>query len=111
MKSDRITELDRIASGYDPSNPSEFFDYWFKRFESDALRPWLAGRQILELGGATGESAMLISPHADRYVIVEGSPINCEMIRKRLPHVHTLEGFWENYQPDENFSDIILLVN
>lgn len=108
MDAEKITELDRIATGYDPSNPSEFFDYWFKRFEADAVAPWLAGRNILELGGATGESAMLISPNADRYVIVEGSPFNCEVIRKRLPHVEVLESFWEDYAPGEKFTDIVL---
>jgi SAM-dependent methyltransferase len=108
MDAEKINELDRIAIGYDPSNPAEFFDYWFKRFEADAVEPWLAGRNILELGGATGESAMLISPNADRYVIVEGSPINCEMIRKRLPHVEVIEAFWENYSPNEKFTDIVL---
>lgn len=108
MDAERVGELDRIARGYDPSNPAEFFDYWFKRFEAEAVQPWLAGRQLLELGGATGESAMLISPYSDRYVIVEGSPVNCEMIRRRLPHVDTVECFWEEYQPNEVFSDVIL---
>lgn len=108
MDAEKISELDRIAVGYDPSNPAEFFDYWFKRFEAEAVAPWLAGRTILELGGATGESAVLISPHADRYVIVEGSPVNCDVIRRRLPHVDVLESFWEDYKPGELFSDIVL---
>jgi SAM-dependent methyltransferase len=101
-------ELDKIANGYDPSNPSEFFDYWFKRFEADALKPWLYGKNVLELGGATGESAFLISPSCEHYLIVEGSRINCEIIQQRIPKVKVVEAFWEDFQPDSLFSDIIL---
>ena len=108
MQDSRSKQLDEIANGYDPSNPAEFFDYWFKRFEAKALAPWLKGSNVLELGGATGESAFLISPHCDRYVVVEGSPFNCEVIKKRLPKVEVIEAFWEDYQPESLFTDIIL---
>lgn len=108
MSENKSEELDKIANGYDPSNPSEFFDYWFKRFEAEALAPWLHGENVLELGGATGESAFLISPSCQRYLIVEGSPFNCEVIKKRLPKVDVVEAFWEEFQPESEFSDIIL---
>jgi SAM-dependent methyltransferase len=108
VSGNKAKELDEIASGYDPSNPSEFFDYWFKRFEAEALAPWLLGENVLELGGATGESAFLISPSCEKYLIVEGSPINCQAIKKRLPKVEVIEAFWEEFQPTAEFSDIIL---
>jgi hypothetical protein len=108
MNADKSQELDAIAIGYDPSNSSEFFDYWFKRFEADAVSPWLRGHKVLELGGATGESAMLIAPKCNDYVIVEGSAINCAVIQRRLPNIEVINTLWEDYSPTTQFSDIIL---
>ena len=108
VKKAKAEELDDIAAGYDPSNPNQFFDYWFKRFEAEAVKPWLRGENVLELGGATGESASLLEPECKQYVVVEGSPFNCEVIRRRLPKVEVIEAFWEDYVPLEKFSDIIL---
>ncbi len=108
MNDDRSEKLDKIANGYDPSNPAEFFDYWFKRFEAQAVAPWLHGKSVLELGGATGESAFLISPNCENYLIVEGSPLNCEVIKRRLPKVEVIEAFWEEFKPASKFSDVIL---
>ncbi len=108
MSDEKSKELDKIANGYDPSNAAEFFDYWFKRFEADALKPWLHGENVLELGGATGESAFLISPSCEKYLVVEGSPVNCEKIQKRLTEIKVIEAFWEDFEPDSLFSDIIL---
>lgn len=108
MNKSKSEELDAIAAGYDPSDPTQFFDYWFKRFEAEAVSGWLHGDRVLELGGATGESASLIAPKSGHYVIVEGSPFNCEVIRRRLPQVEVIEGYWEEFEPTEEFSDIIL---
>jgi len=108
VKKAKAEELDDIAAGYDPSNPNQFFDYWFKRFEAEAVKPWLIGENVLELGGATGESASLLEKDCNRYVIVEGSPFNCEVIRRRLPRVEVIEAFWEDYFPQEKFTDIVL---
>ncbi len=108
VKKAKAEELDDIAAGYDPSNPNQFFDYWFKRFEAEAVKPWLHGANVLELGGATGESASLLEQDCKKYVVVEGSPFNCEVIKRRLPRVEVIEAFWEDYVPAERFSDIIL---
>lgn len=108
MNKSKAEELDEIAVGYDPSDPTQFFDYWFKRFEAEASQPWLRGARVLELGGATGESASLIAPKCSKYVIVEGSPVNCDIIKKRLPTVDVIEGYWEEFEPSAKFSDIIL---
>lgn len=104
----KSAELDKIASNYDPSNQAEFFDYWFKRFEAEAITPWLHGENVLELGGATGESAFLISPLCKKYMIVEGSSLNCEVIKRRLPAVEVVQEFWEEFTPESKYSDIIL---
>jgi SAM-dependent methyltransferase len=104
----QIEDLDRIAEGYDPSDPSKSFDYWFKRFEADAISPWLAGSSILELGGATGELTSLLCGDVDRYTVVEGSRLNAAVLRDRLPSVTVVEGLWEEYEPADSFSDIVL---
>lgn len=108
MSNDKAKHLDEIAVAYDPSDPALFFDYWFKRFEADAVRPWMNMENVLELGGATGESASLIAHDCRKYTVVEGSPVNCEILRHRLPRVEVIEKFWEDYVPSEKFSDIIL---
>lgn len=108
MRNTKTDQLDDIAKGYDPSDPSQFFDYWFKRFEAEAVLPWIIGENVLELGGATGESASLLEQKCKKYVVVEGSPFNCEVIKRRLSRVEVIESFWEEFVPHEQFSDIIL---
>lgn len=101
-------KLDQIAEGYDPSDPTRYFDYWFKRFEAKVFASWSVGRKFLELGGATGESSSLLSERADRYVIVEGSTFNVNLLTKRLPHCEVVHAFWEEFVTEELFTDIIL---
>lgn len=108
MESDRQAELDAIAAGYDPSNPAEQFDYWLKRLQAQTVRPWLAGGRALELGCATGELATLLVDDVGSYTIVEGSAVNIEAARTRLPEVTFVHSMWEDFEADTAFSDIIL---
>lgn len=101
-------KLDQIAETYDPSDPTRHFDYWFKRFEAQVFTKWSVGRRFLELGGATGESSMLLSEGSDRYVIVEGSKLNVDLLTRRLPRCQVVHAMWEEFVTDELFSDIIL---
>ena len=91
----RRERLDEIAAGYDPSNPDVEFDYYLKRLQAAALRPWLRGRDVLELGCATGELTSLLSPTSDRYHVVEGSQRYIEAARSRVPTVTT----WSRSRP------------
>ncbi len=108
MSEAQVNELDEIARSYDPSDPTKSFDYWFKRLEADAVLPWLAGGEVLELGGATGELTSLLVDSVDSYTIVEGSSVNVAVLRERLPSVHVIEGLWEQYEPERTFTDIVL---
>jgi trans-aconitate methyltransferase len=99
--------LDEIAAVYDPSNPDVEFDYYFKRLQASALRPWLRGRHILELGCATGELTSLLRPLADAYDVVEGSQQNIDAARSRVPSVTFVHSLWEDFESDRSFSDVV----
>jgi trans-aconitate methyltransferase len=99
--------LEAIATTYDPSNPASEFDYYFKRLQAAALRPWLRGRQILELGCATGELSSLLSPSSDDYHVVEGSRRNIEAARSRVPTATFVHALWEDFEPERSFTDIV----
>jgi trans-aconitate methyltransferase len=103
----RRDRLDEIAAGYDPSNPDVEFDYYFKRLQAAALRPWLRGRQILELGCATGELSSLLSPLSDSYHVVEGSQRNIDAARSRVPTATFVHALWENFEPERMFTDVV----
>jgi SAM-dependent methyltransferase len=105
----RVTEqrLDEIAARYDPSDPTEQFDYWLKRLQAGVVAPWLRGRRVLELGCATGELSSLLAPMAEEYHIVEGSRTNIEAARRRVPEATFVHSFWENFEPVTLFSDVV----
>jgi SAM-dependent methyltransferase len=100
--------LDEIASRYDPSDPSRHFDYYLKRLQVATLSPWLQGRRVLELGCATGELTSLLAPLASAYDVVEGSPRNVEIARERVPSATFVLSMWEEFEPTEQYSDIVL---
>lgn len=99
--------LDEIARGYDPSNPDIEFDYYLKRLQATALRPWLRGRQVLELGCATGELSSLLCPACDAYHVVEGSLRNIQAARLRVPTATFVHKMWEDFEPERSFTDIV----
>jgi|SRR5581483_204657 len=103
----KVAHLEEIAARYDPSNPSEEFDYWLKRLQATVARQWLLGDRVLELGCATGELSALLSPMAAEYHIVEGSPANIDMARRRVPTARFTESLWEQFEPDRSFTDIV----
>jgi trans-aconitate methyltransferase len=103
----RRERLDAIADVYDPSNPNVEFDYYFKRLQATALRPWLRGRRILELGCATGELSSLLSPWSDSYHVVEGSQRNIDAARSRVPTATFVHALWEDFEPKATFTDVV----
>jgi trans-aconitate methyltransferase len=103
-----VAALEQIAEDYDPADPSAHFDYWLKRLQADAIRPWLLGRHLLELGCATGELTSLLAPLVDGYDVVEGSPRNIEAARRRVPSARFIESLWEFFEPTDRYTDIVL---
>jgi trans-aconitate methyltransferase len=99
--------LDEIAAVYDPSNSEVEFDFYFKQLQAAALRPWLRGRHILELGCATGELSSLLSPSSDSYHVVEGSQRNIDAARARVPTATFVHSLWEDFEPERSFTDVV----
>jgi trans-aconitate methyltransferase len=100
--------LDEIAAGYDPSDPSQHFDYHLKRIQVRAITPWLRGARVLELGCATGELTMLLEPLAAAYDVVEGSAANIDIARARVPKANFVLSMWEDFRPSTRYSDLVL---
>jgi trans-aconitate methyltransferase len=100
--------LDEIGRDYDPSDPSQQFDYWLKRLQVKCITPWLRGTRVLELGCATGELTSLLEPLVERYDVVEGSPHNVEVASARVPRANFTLSMWEDFEPEARYSDIVL---
>jgi len=105
---EEVDRLGRVAEDYDLSDSRREFDYRLKRFEAQAIRSWLSGERVLEMGCATGELAALLIGHCARYEVVEGAQKYLEAIRRRLPEVTTHLALWEEFEPDGGYTDILL---
>jgi len=104
---ERRERLDEIAATYDPSDPNEQFDYWLKRLQLERILAWRAGSRMLELGCATGELTSLLAPHVGDLHVVEGSESNVAVARKRVPDATFVHSLWEEFRPDDRFSDVV----
>lgn len=103
--------LEDVAAVYDPSNPDEEFDYFTKRLHREVLAPWLVGERVLEMGCATGELTSLMASLADTYHVVEGSKHNIEVAAARLPDVTFFHALWEEFTPEEPYTDVLLVCS
>lgn len=104
-----VVRLESVAEVYDPSDPSEEFDYFAKRLHLEVIRPWMTGRRVLEMGCATGELTSLMAPLAEEYHVVEGSSRNVEAARRRVPQAAYFTSLWESFEPPDRYSDILLV--
>jgi SAM-dependent methyltransferase len=102
-------DLDEIARTYDPSDASSSFDYYLKQLQVDAILPWLYGDHVLELGCATGELTSGLATHSRAYDIVEAASANVEIVARRVPAARVFLSRWENFEPDADYSDILLV--
>lgn len=107
--SGEVARLEAVSLDYDPSNPEEEFDYFTKRLHREVIAPWLLGDRVLEMGCATGELTSLMSPLAREYDVVEGSERNIEATRKRVPRARFFQSLWEDFEPSDTYSDILLV--
>ncbi|HVJ96673.1 MAG TPA: class I SAM-dependent methyltransferase [Acidimicrobiia bacterium] len=103
-----VDRLDEIARGYDPSDPTQHFDYWLKRLQVQCISPWLRGERVLELGCATGELTSLLAPLARAYDVVEGSPHNVEIAQARVPNATFFTCMWEDFTPAAQYTDLVM---
>ncbi len=109
--SDRTKQLDEIARGYDPSNPSEQFDYWLKRLQVETVADRIHGGSAIELGCATGELTALLAPLFRRYTVVEGSAHNIGAAQQRCPSVEFVHSLWEDFRPTDGAVTDAILFN
>lgn len=100
--------LDAVAASYDPSDPTKEFDYHTKRLHVEVMKPFVIGRRMLEMGCATGELTSLLYGCAERYDVVEGSARNIDAARKRVPGARFFHALWEEFQPLDRYTDIVL---
>lgn len=101
--------LDDVAGRYDPSNPAEEFDYYLKRLQVKAIRTWLRGDRVLEMGCATGELTSLLAGEVGDYHVVEGSARNIEVAESRVPAVTYHHALFEDFAPETPYTDVLLV--
>lgn len=103
------SRLDHVAGQYDPSDPASEFDYYLKRLQAKAIRTWLRGGRVLELGCATGELSSLLVDAAEDYDVVEGSARNIEVAAARVPGARFHHSLFETFTPEEPYSDVLIV--
>jgi trans-aconitate methyltransferase len=108
LSRDEVARLEAVAAVYDPSDPAKEFDYHTKRLHVEVMKPFIIGRKLLEMGCATGELTSLLVDCAKSYDVVEGSTRNIELARARVPQARFFHALWEDFQPRDRYSDIVL---
>ncbi|MFC6380482.1 class I SAM-dependent methyltransferase [Psychrobacter glacincola] len=63
---------------------------------------------VLELGCAEGLMTEKIVNFFDDVAVVEGSSIFCEQLKKKLPNVEVFNSYFEDFDCDRKFDNIIL---
>ena len=96
---ERISNVSLYAAGVNP----ETIRYSFK-----IANRYLVGDSLLELGPAEGVMTELLATTGKRLTIVEGSKLFCEDLRRRFPQTKVVHALFEDYQPEEQFDNIIL---
>jgi SAM-dependent methyltransferase len=102
-----------VSSEYRPGSATEI--------ENDLILNWYPKRilrriggesvgSILELGIGHGYTTRLFNEHSSRHVVVEGSPKVIEHFREQydLDSIDIVEGYFENFETDEQFDVIIM---
>lgn len=109
---DKKLILEQVAQRYDPSSPGNTFDYWFVRLGFEAIKNFLKGDQVLEMGCATGLMTSLLVDVVRNLTVVEGSLQNIRKAQLRVGEreikVQWFHSLWEDFEPPNTFSDIIL---
>ncbi len=69
---------------------------------------YLAGDNVLEMGPAEGVMTELLATTGKRMTLVEGSRLFCDDLRRRFPSAKVVHALFEEFQPEEQFDNIIL---
>ncbi|KDP86755.1 SAM-dependent methyltransferase [Cupriavidus sp. SK-3] len=106
-----MNRLDAVSSEYFPNAATSL--------ENDLILHWYPRRithrfgrcdSLLELGLGHGFTARCFSAHAERHVIIEGSPRVIELFRSNHPDspARLVEGYFEDFDTDERFDVIVM---
>lgn len=106
-----MNRLDAVSSEYFPNAATSL--------ENDLILHWYPRRithrfgrcdSLLELGLGHGFTAESFSAHAERHVIIEGSPRVIELFRSNHPDspAQLVEGYFEEFNTDERFDVIVM---
>ncbi len=109
--------IDEIAEWYD--SPEGFTKNWYNLYKKlvffryNAIKPFLEGNIILEVGIANGEMTQYLFQHFEKVIGLEGSSHFIEEIKKRFPEYYKsnrlelIHSLLEDYSSDIKY-DIIL---
>ena len=105
MNHDEKAHLERISnvSLYAAGANSATIRYSFRIAER-----FLTGETLLEMGPAEGVMTGLLATTGKRMTLVEGSSLFCEDLRRRFPQANVVHALFEEFQPAEQFDNIIL---
>ena len=78
------------------------------RYSFQVAERYLVGDSLLEMGPAEGVMTELLATTGKRMTLVEGSGLFCEDLRRRFPKATVIHTLFEEYQPKEQFDNIIL---
>ncbi len=100
-----LEHLERIAadSWYGRGVNARMVEYSFRVFARH-----IRGTTILELGPAEGIMTELLVPMGKRLTVVEGARKFCEDLRRRFPQANVVHSLFEEFQPKEQFDNIVL---
>lgn len=97
--------LDEIARGYDLA---EDFDQYNTLFATELILPRCAGKDVLEVGCATGQMTRALAPAARRLTVAEPCARYAEAVGAELPGVAVHQCYFEALPGAERFEVIVL---
>ncbi|HWV18540.1 MAG TPA: class I SAM-dependent methyltransferase [Rhodocyclaceae bacterium] len=105
MSHDEKAHLERISQNslYAAGANAATIEYSFKIAQRS-----LVGESLLEMGPAEGVMTELLATTGKRLTLVEGSGAFCDDLRRRFPQANVVHTLFEEFQPEEQFDNIIL---
>lgn len=104
---DKTRTLDEVAQWFSTVKPG--FDNKLTLYSAKSLSPYFHGSRALEVGAADGQMTQILQEHFHRLKVVEGSPIYCEVLRKKFgTRVEIVCALVEEFETDDEFDTILL---
>lgn len=112
MNTNRIEELERIASDYHLND--EVPDKFIEDICQEYCCEWLAtlinrNDRVVELGYGEGITLSRLAKKTNNYTLVEGAPSLAKIAKNLHPKLEVVQAMFEEYQPIELFDKIFAL--